>query len=108
VCQEMNQELDRGESGGNGVLESMGSRILATLRDEGLYSGEDWRGNGFRRSTMEFQLVRYRRGGKFRYHFDEDFNKNALPLTYMIYMSDKAEAGGGARASRMRTAGRDW
>ena len=93
VCQEMNQELERGH--GNELLEDIEQRILGTLRDSQLYLGRDGRGNGFALDEMDFQLVRYRRGGKFRYHFDEDFHGNALPMTYMVYLSDQVANGGG-------------
>ncbi|GMH56827.1 hypothetical protein TL16_g02230 [Triparma laevis f. inornata] len=94
VCQEMNQDLERGKEKGNEVLEAIELRILETLKKAGLYSGEDGKGNGFYTDTMDMQIVRYRRGGKFRYHFDEDFSGNALPLTFMIYLSHKMEGGG--------------
>ena len=95
VCQEMNQDLDRGMGHGNEVMEAIEMRVLDKLRGAGLYSGEDGRGSGFYSDQMDMQLVRYRRGGKFRYHFDEDPFGNALPMTFMVYLSDKVEHGGG-------------
>jgi hypothetical protein len=37
----------------------------------------------------------YRRGGSFRYHYDENIFSDALPFTFMVYLTDKPEGGGG-------------
>ncbi|GMI01745.1 hypothetical protein TrST_g10403 [Triparma strigata] len=71
---------------GNEVMEAIETRVLDTLWGAGLYSGEDGRGSGFYSDQMDMQLVRYRRGEKFRYHFDEDPFGNALPMTFMVYL----------------------
>lgn len=95
VCQEMNQELERGAGYGNELLEVIEKRIHNTLREANLYLGKDGQGMGFATESMDFQIVRYRRGGKFRYHYDETMDAEALPLTFMVYLSDKPEGGGG-------------
>jgi hypothetical protein len=59
VCQEMNQDIERGYKHGNELLEVIEQRILNALRGANLYLGKDGRGGaGFTKETMAFQIVR--------------------------------------------------
>jgi len=106
ICQNIDTDIPRGPGHGNEVLESIEQRILETLRGANLYTGQDGYGRGTTSSLMEVQVVRYRRGGKFRPHFDESLDGTALPLTFMVYLNDGPEGGGGGTSFPRADAGK--
>lgn len=79
VCQEFLGSLISREDPGNQLLAAIEARMDALVARRRLEPTDA--------TDMDWQLVRYRRGGKFREHRDEGVWGEASPLTMMVYLN---------------------
>ena len=87
VCREMNMGTIPKHAPGNEMLRAVNDRMDSLVKH---MKPPD------RSPAMDFQLVQYRRGGKFRAHQDSwvgDSGSTAMPLTMMVFLNEPEEGG---------------